>query len=338
MKKKYLLLGLLGLIFNISLFAVNTNINTGKITFADNTSITSTTTIIGSFVSKSGDTMTGRLITSGISISTTNQNSLLTIKASSMSSGGGINLIGYSNPLDISYWSERRFAMSYGSSIINMIEAGTGNTYFTNDGNFGIGTNNPTTKLFVNGDITGTQGIFTSTVTAYAVVVSSRVQDKTGYLAPVGAMSMFAGSVAPTGWLICDGSAISRTTYADLFSVIETAYGVGDGSTTFNIPDIKGKTVVGYDNTQTEFNALGKTGGEKTHLLTDGESGLPAHNHNLAPTAAQYYPAVDAAAGGIIPRAQGGEVLNTQNNTARNASSAHNNLQPYIVCNYIIKY
>lgn len=62
---------------------------------------------------------------------------------------------------------------------------------------------------------------------------------------PSGFLSMFAGSAAPSGWLICDGSAISRTTYANLFAVIASTYGAGDGSTTFNIPDLRSRFAVG---------------------------------------------------------------------------------------------
>lgn len=62
---------------------------------------------------------------------------------------------------------------------------------------------------------------------------------------PVGMVSPFAGAAAPTGWLLCDGSAVSRATYAALFTAISTTYGVGDGSTTFNLPDLKGRSVIG---------------------------------------------------------------------------------------------
>lgn len=57
-------------------------------------------------------------------------------------------------------------------------------------------------------------------------------------------VSDFAGTSAPTGWLLCDGTAVSRTTYAALFAVISTVYGVGDGSTTFNLPDGRGRVNV----------------------------------------------------------------------------------------------
>ena len=63
---------------------------------------------------------------------------------------------------------------------------------------------------------------------------------------PTGAVQTYAAAAAPTGWLICDGSAVSRTTYADLFGVISATYGNGDGSTTFNLPDLRGRVVAGY--------------------------------------------------------------------------------------------
>lgn len=94
---------------------------------------------------------------------------------------------------------------------------------------------------------------------------------------PTGTVTMFAGASAPTGWLICDGSAISRTTYADLFTAIGTTYGAGDGSTTFNLPNLKGRVPVGQDAAQTEFDVLGETGGAKTHTLAATE--MPVHTH-----------------------------------------------------------
>lgn len=80
-----------------------------------------------------------------------------------------------------------------------------------------------------------------------------------------GMMAPYGGSVAPFGYLLCDGSAVSRTTYSALFAAIGTLYGAGNGTTTFNLPNIKGRTLIGLDGSQTEFNLLGKTGGAKTH-------------------------------------------------------------------------
>jgi len=85
---------------------------------------------------------------------------------------------------------------------------------------------------------------------------------------PVGSIILYPGASAPTGYLICDGAAISRTTYSDLYAVIGTVYGIGNGSTTFNLPNLKGRVPVGLNSAETEFDALGETGGAKTHTLS----------------------------------------------------------------------
>lgn len=85
----------------------------------------------------------------------------------------------------------------------------------------------------------------------------------------------FAGTVAPENYLFCDGSAVSRTTYATLFGVIGTTFGAGDGSTTFNLPDLSGRVPLGVS----QAHALGSTGGSETVTLTESE--LPAHVHEV---------------------------------------------------------
>ena len=151
---------------------------------------------------------------------------------------------------------------------------------------------------------------------------------------PVGSISLFAGKTAPTGWLICDGSAVSRTTYANLFSVIGTTYGKGDGSTTFNIPDLQGRVPVGYKSSDTSFDTIGETGGEKTHTLTIDE--MPSHNHSVNTifpfTIGSNRTAVANSTSNNVTGTAGDVVLNT------GGGQAHNNLQPYIVMNYIISY
>jgi len=67
---------------------------------------------------------------------------------------------------------------------------------------------------------------------------------------PAGMISLFGNSTAPTGWLQCNGAAVSRTTYSDLFAAIGTVYGVGDGSTTFNVPELRGEFVRAWDNSR----------------------------------------------------------------------------------------
>lgn len=86
---------------------------------------------------------------------------------------------------------------------------------------------------------------------------------------------MFAGSTAPSGFLMCDGSAVSRTTYADLFDEIGTTYGNGDGSSTFNLPDLVGRVIIGTSLSH----SLGDVGGEETHTLLSAE--IPVHDHSI---------------------------------------------------------
>ena len=106
---------------------------------------------------------------------------------------------------------------------------------------------------------------------------------------PAGIVSAFAGVTAPSGWLMCYGQAVSRTDYSALFTALSTTYGSGDGSTTFNIPDMRGRAIAGVDNmggtaasrltstVLTASNTLGATGGTQTHTLTTAE--LASHNH-----------------------------------------------------------
>ena len=151
---------------------------------------------------------------------------------------------------------------------------------------------------------------------------------------PIGVSVEFNGPTGniPNGFLPCDGSAVSRTTYANLFAAIGTTWGVGDGSTTFNLPNHGGIATIGYKSTDTDFNAVGKTGGEKTHLLTSAESGLKAHTHGW------HTGTVGGAAGGALHGTTESQSLSTDANAASNASSAHNNLQPYAVVFKVIKY
>lgn len=150
----------------------------------------------------------------------------------------------------------------------------------------------------------------------------------------IGLINMWGGSAAPTGWLLCDGAAISRTTYSKLFAILGTTYGVGDGSTTFNVPNLKGKVPVGKDAAQTEFDTLGEAGGEKTHVLTTPE--MPAHTHRAATGG--------SGSGNFDPFALQNDNRANFNNWAPESPSevtggggAHNNLQPYVVVNFIIK-
>lgn len=98
--------------------------------------------------------------------------------------------------------------------------------------------------------------------------------------APVGAVTMFAGSSAPTGWLLLDGSAVSRATYSELFAIISTTYGVGDGSTTFNLPDTRGIFVRGAGTHGTLTDAS-STAYAATLGATQNDQ-MQGHHHNIA--------------------------------------------------------
>lgn len=147
---------------------------------------------------------------------------------------------------------------------------------------------------------------------------------------PTGVYVPFAGAAVPTGWLLCDGQAVSRSTFATLFAEIASTYGDGDGSTTFNVPNLKGRIPVGLDAAQTEFDALAETGGAKTHTLTAAE--MPVHSHAYTAPANSTWWQNGGSFNGTISGTTTGSTTGSAG-----SGDAHNNLQPYIVCNYIIK-
>jgi microcystin-dependent protein len=193
-------------------------------------------------------------------------------------------------------------------------------------------------------------------------------------VAPAGVISQFAGTTAPIGYLLCQGQTLSTTLYPDLFAVLQYAYGGGGSS--FKIPDLQGRIPVGRDTTQSEFDALGESGGAKTHALTIAE--MPSHTHTT-PNHSHTFSATTSTAGNHshvledsylqgVPVGGGSTVFagnrqysgwgdtryvqaagnhthtlsGTTSNSAPTTNStgsgtAHNNLQPYIVVNYIIK-
>jgi microcystin-dependent protein len=183
--------------------------------------------------------------------------------------------------------------------------------------------------------------------------------------APAGTVNPYAGSTAPTGWLLSYGQAVSRTTYANLFAVLSTTYGVGDGSTTFNLPDLRGRVVAGEDDmggtaasrltaagSGITGTTLGATGGTQTHTMTSAE--MPSHTHTQN---AHSHSLTAPAYGGVISNVAGGfgayfnrdgvggsDATNWQANSTTptnqdtGGGGAHQNTQPTIVLNYIIKF
>jgi microcystin-dependent protein len=175
---------------------------------------------------------------------------------------------------------------------------------------------------------------------------------------PSGAVTAFAGTSLPSGWLYCFGQNVSRTTYADLFSAVGTTYGVGDGSSTFGIPDLRGRAIAGQDDMggssanrltgQTggvNGDDLGAGGGAETHVITEAQ--LAAHAHLIAADAegSDTYP---TASNYIAKKGVWGSNNNYQFSgtattptlgltTSVGDDTAHNNVQPTFILNYIIK-
>ena len=164
---------------------------------------------------------------------------------------------------------------------------------------------------------------------------------------PVGTINMYAGATTdvPTGWLLCNGAAVSRTTYAQLFAVLDTEYGVGDGSGTFNVPNFV--TSNKFPRAATNDAGRGTTGGESTHTLTGAESGTSVHTHAITDPGHNHTynkgngPSMGGAGSSPIsdtpPTTSTSTTgISVNNSAAANASSSHENKPPFIDVHFII--
>jgi len=187
------------------------------------------------------------------------------------------------------------------------------------------------------------------TLQTLANVLAPILNTSSLFQVPIGTVLDYAGASAPTGYLLCDGSAVSRTTYASLFAAIGTAYGPGNGTTTFNLPDFRGRGAIGAGQGSGLSNrSRGTQLGAETHTLSVSE--LPAHNHSVSdPGHAHGMPALLDSGPlpvGLKANNKGNPVvgyttnLSQTNIVVNNAgnSSSHNNMQPSLVVNKIIKH
>lgn len=210
--------------------------------------------------------------------------------------------------------TEFRFHLSGGDIVIDEISPG-----FTDVGN------------------EDTEVVIVKQTTDWADIVAEAFRT----MMPSGVINPYAGVAAPDGWLLCYGQAVSRDTYADLFAAISTTYGVGDGSTTFNLPDLRGRVVAGQDdmggssaNRLTGLaggvngDTLGADGGAESHVLTTAE--MPSHRHNLGTAVAGSNSNSNL---GVIGDAGG----DNRQSSLTGGGGAHNNVQPTLILNYIIK-
>jgi microcystin-dependent protein len=182
----------------------------------------------------------------------------------------------------------------------------------------------------------------------------------TNALSPIGAVTAYALATPPVGWLLCDGSIYSASAYPTLSVGLGSTYG-GNGTTTFAVPNLKGRIPVGLDSSQTEFDARGETGGSKTSVAPHDHS--ISHDHASFGTTdgAGNHQHTQTLGGGIstVANAAGGFVIGNANTSLVSANGGHNhtidvpnfsgtsgaasaaatsgNLQPYLVMNYIIR-
>ena len=191
-------------------------------------------------------------------------------------------------------------------------------------------------------------------VNARGSIASERVATFNGSMlisGNAGMIQMFGGSSAPRGWVLCNGQALNRTTYSELFSVIGTTYGTGDGSTTFNVPDLRGRAPIGAGTGSSLTNrTLGSTLGVESVTLTAAQSGLRAHTHSFTQPTITWKYSADAASGSAKNRLQNGGTgsstgdgvsasggaVGAVSGGAQSATSAHTNMQPSAVVNFII--
>ncbi len=178
---------------------------------------------------------------------------------------------------------------------------------------------------------------------------------------PIGVVLDYAGATAPnSSWMVCDGSAISRTTYATLFAICGTSYGEGDMSSTFNIPDTRGRVVAAVDPTVTILTSatmtpsgtvLGATGGAETHALSTPELASHTHTANVtdpghvhanaaacADLGAVFAPGIAVSAGNVTSANVTTNTTGiTVTNTSTGSGTAHLNVQPTLLMQKIIK-
>ena len=247
----------------------------------------------------------------------------------------------YANNITVSNLYVSGSTISMNITTVNTIETNT------TTGTLNVTTGITTGTLNVTGASIMTGGITTGNIN----FTGSLFQNSSPYSValPPGFIIQYAASSAPSGWLLCDGSAVSRTTYSALFAIISTSYGSGNGSTTFNVPDLRGRVPVGFGQGSGLTNrSIANTGGAETHTLTTSE--MPSHSHSV------YDPGHSHAmpgnylrwAGGDRTAGGGGDFGGKFGDYTGSSGTgislynaggggSHNNMQPFVVVNFVIK-
>ena len=161
---------------------------------------------------------------------------------------------------------------------------------------------------------------------------------------PTGAILPYGASVAPSGYVLCNGTAISRSTYSDLFGVVGTKYGVGDGSSTFNVPDTRGRFLAGWDAGTSVLTSvtvsmitgasIGNTGGTQAVALAVAQ--IPSHQHHMWVSGSGSEEGSETGVAGFSSQTDWGAISSVSTGST-GGSGSHSNIPPSLIINYIIK-
>lgn len=304
-------------------------------------------TVIGgaSAAAITGTTITGSSIVGPLTGNATTATALQTAR--------NINGVAFNGTADITVTA------AAGTLTGSTLNSGVTSSSLTSVGTLVTGVWNATTIAVAHGGTGATSAGATAAGNIGALAVANNLSDVASASAalsnifPSGIVVPFAGSSAPTGWTLCFGQAVSRSTFSTLFSAIGTTYGIGDGSTTFNLPDLRGRLIAGVDS----------MGGSAANLITNavcgiagttlgaagGNQALHGHTHTASVTDPGHVHSIiyggDGAATGTLQRTTNNfGTVNTNSattgitvsNTSTGAGSSQN-VQPTMMLNYIIK-
>jgi len=220
------------------------------------------------------------------------------------------------------------------ASTVTVVGAGTFKSNVSVSGNMNIAGNT---------SIGGTVTIVGANVQAANAKVCASAfygdgSNMTGLL-PSGVILPYGASASPTGFLLCNGQAVSRSTYSSLFAIVSSLYGDGNGSSTFNVPDLRGRFVAGWDagtSVLTSVTAnmvlgssIANTGGAQAITLAVAQ--MPAHTHDITPMR-QDSPRSGGGSGNVYDAISG-----TVSTSSTGGDGAHSNIPPTMILNYIIK-